>query len=126
MEEIKLDDDLKKTSNKNNIKGFWIGVAGFLILFVIIVAVVVGVTKVDGSTNSNYLTYDNYIQIQNGMTYSQVVDILDGHEGILDTSSTVGGYTLSYYTWSNSSGTKCIVVGFENGSVCAKSQYGLG
>ena len=126
MEEIKLNDDFNESPNKSNSKGIWIGIAGFLVLFIIVIAVVVGVSGGDGSTNSNYLTYSNYTQIQNGMSYSQVVDILDGHVGVLDTSSSYGGYTLSYYTWSNSSGTKCIVVGFENGSVCAKSQYGLG
>ena len=126
MEEIKLSDDFNESPNKSNNKSIWIGIAGFFVLFIIVVAVVVGVSGGDSSTNSNYLTYSNYTQIQNGMSYSQVVDILDGHQGVLDTSSSYGGYTLSYYTWSNSSGTKCIVVGFENGSVCAKSQYGLG
>ncbi|MBQ4557807.1 MAG: hypothetical protein IJA61_00315 [Clostridia bacterium] len=126
MEEIKLNYDLNEGSNKNNSKGNWSGVFGFLVLFIIVVVVVVGISVGDGSINSNYLTYSNYTQIQNGMSYSQVVDILDGHQGVLDTSSSYGGYTLSYYTWSNNSGTKCIVVGFENGSVCAKSQYGLG
>ena len=121
MEEIKLNDDFNESPNENNGKGAWIGIAGFLVLLIIVVAVVVGV-----SGDSNYLTYSNYTKIQNGMSYSQVVDILDGHKGVLDTSSSYGGSTLSYYTWSNSAGTKCIVVGFENGHVCAKSQYGLG
>ena len=125
MEEIKLNDDFNESPHKSNSKGVWIGIAWFLVLFIIVVAVVVGVSGGDGSTNSNYLTYSNYTQIQNGMSYSQVVDILDGHQGVLDTSSSYGGYTLSYYTWTNSSGTRCIVVGFENGKVCTKSQYGL-
>ena len=59
------------------------------------------------------------------MSYLQVVDILDGHEGVLYSYSEYGGYTLAYYTWTNSTASKCIVVGFMNDSVCAKSQYGL-
>ena len=126
MEEIKLHDNFNESPNKNSNKGALIGIVGFLVSLIIVVAVVVGFSGGDGSANSNYLTYSNYTQIQNGMSYSQVVDILGGHEGTLDTSSSYGGYTLSYYTWSNISGTKCIVVGFENRRVCAKSQYGLG
>ena len=126
MEEIKLNNDFNESPNKNNTKGVWIGIVGFLVLFIIVVAVFVSVSEGDGSTSSNYLTYSNYTKIENGMSYSQVVDILGGHQGVLDTSSSYGGYTLSYYTWSNSSETICIVVGFENGCVCAKSQYGSG
>jgi len=74
---------------------------------------------------STYLTYENYSKIKNGMSYSEVVEILDNHEGELDTSAGYGGYTLSYYHWTSTSGSRCIVVGFENGRVCAKSQYGL-
>ncbi len=125
MEESKLNNSFNEIPNKNNNKGFWIGITGFLVLFIIVIAVVVGLSGEDGLTNSNYLTYSNYTQIQNGMSYSQVVDILDGHQGVLDTSASSGGYTLSYYTWSNRSETKCIIVGFENGRVCAKSQYSL-
>ncbi len=124
MEEIKFDTESNQNFNKRNRKGVWIGVLGFLVLFAGVVAIVVAVPY-NKSSSYGYLTYDNYVQIQNGMSYSQVVDILDGHQGVLDTTSSYGGYTLSYYTWSNSSGSKCIVVGFQNGSVCTKSQYGL-
>lgn len=122
MEEIQLNIQKNEPQKQKN-KNFLIGIIGFVVIFVAIIAIAVGLSS--GSTSSNYLTYSNYTQIKNGMSYSQVVDILDGHEGVLDTSSSYEGYTLAYYTWSNSSGTKCIVVGFENGTVCAKSQYGL-
>lgn len=94
-----------------------IGVIIGVILFAVIISSV-------GGSNS-YLTYENYMKIHNGMTYNEVVDVLDGNQGELNTSGGYGDYTLSYYTWSNSLGTRCIVVGFENGRVCAKSQYGL-
>lgn len=123
MEEIQLNTQ-RNNPQKQKDKNLLIGIIGFAVIFIAIIAITVGL--LNGSTSSNYLTYSNYSQIRNGMSYSQVVDILDGHQGVLDTSSSYEGYKLSYYTWSNSSGTKCIVVGFENGIVCAKSQYGLG
>lgn len=122
MQEIKLDFNQDRPKNKK--KTTLIVVIGVAVLFAVIMAIAFGVLS-GGSTGASYLTYSNYAQIQNGMSYYQVVDILDGNQGALSTSSGFGGYTLAYYTWSNSSGTKCIVVGFENGSVCAKSQYGL-
>lgn len=103
-------------------KWIWATVA-FVAVFVIVLSITLGSRGC--SSNINYLTYDNYMKIQTGMTYTEVVEILDGHQGQLDTESGYGGYTLKYYTWTNSSGTRCIVVGFENGRVCAKSQYGL-
>ncbi len=73
---------------------------------------------------SGALTYDNYLKIHNGMTYSQVAEIFDS-PGQLDVSSSFEGYTLEYYTWQNASGTKIVTVGFENGRVCTKAQIGL-
>ena len=72
------------------------------------------------------LTFEMFNQIQTGMTYQEVCNIL-GSSGKLDIQSESGGYKLEYYTWSRT-GTytyKVIVVGFENGKVIAKSQAGL-
>ena len=111
-------------STTTAVKNKWVWAAvTFVAVFVIVLSIILGSQSC--SSSSNYLTYDNYMQIQNGMTYSQVVEILDGHQGQLDTESGYGGYTLKYYSWTNNSGTRCIVVGFENNRVCAKSQYGL-
>jgi len=107
-------------TNKNK----WIvAVIAFIIAFVVVISIILGSRGCSSSVS--YLTYENYIKIQNGMSYSEVVEILDGHQGQLDTESGYGGYTLKYYSWTNSSSTRCIVVGFENNRVCAKSQYGL-
>ncbi len=124
MEEIKLDANVEMTEKSSNNKGLWIGIIGVAVIFIIIIAVVVGISG-EGSSSSSYLTYSNYTRIQNNMTYSQVVEILGNDPGELTSTASSGGYTLSYYTWQNSSGSKCIVIGFENGKVCAKTQYGL-
>ncbi|MBQ9790712.1 MAG: DUF3862 domain-containing protein [Clostridia bacterium] len=125
MEEIKLTNDSNNNSGVGNHKGIWIGIIGVVVLLIIVISIACAVPGDGGASSSTYLTYSNYTKIQNGMSYSQVVDILGDDPGVLDSSSSYGGYTLSYYTWSNNSGSKCIVVGFENGKVCAKSQYGL-
>lgn len=121
MEEnnIQLNDQPPQRQSNSYIG--WIILA---VVVVVIIAVLVGVLV--GKTNGNgYLTYENYLKISNGMTYSQVVDILGGHAGTLDTSSSYEGYTMTVYSWSNNSGTKNIVVVFDNGKVSAKSQFGL-
>lgn len=125
MEEVKLVVDDCDQSNKNSKRKNALIAIVVVCSLMIVIGLVIGFCAPGGATSSNYLTYQNYSRIQNGMSYSQVVDVLGGHQGVLDVSSSYGGYTLSYYTWSNQSGTRCIVVGFENNKVCAKSQYGL-
>ncbi len=95
------------------------------IVTIIISAIFLIIITSSTSCSSSYLTYENYMKIHDGMTYSEVVEVLDGHQGTASTSSGFGGYTISYYIWSNSSETRCISVGFLNGKVVAKSQVGL-
>ena len=120
MEEINLGNQTNQPTHPNSNKKI-IGIVICIAVFVVILAIII---SSPGGTKT-YLTYENYMKIQTGMTYGEVVKILNDHQGDLDTSASYGGYTLSYYTWTNSSGTRCIVVGFENGKVCTKSQYGL-
>lgn len=132
MEQINLyDGDMKTPDNKSH-KGFW---AIFITLVIILVTVVVVVinfagrdeadTSIESSSYSTYLTYSNYTQIKDGMTYWQVVEILDGHYGELSSSYSYSDTTIKIYSWSNYSETKSITVGFNNNRVYYKSQYGL-
>lgn len=122
MEEINLGNgNQNNPPPKQNSNATVIGVIAVVAIVVILFAVIFSFL---GGSNS-YLTYENYMKIHNGMTYNEVVEVLDNHQGELDTSAGYGGYSLSYYSWTNSSGSRCIVIGFENGRVCAKSQYGL-
>lgn len=120
MEDAKLNLDTRNNCKKN----VWIIVIGLIIGIALVVGLSVGLARVeDVEKEQDWLTYENYIQIKDGMTYTQVVQIFNGNEGTLDTSSSYGGYTLAYYTWSYNA--KTVVIGFENGTVCAKSQFGL-
>lgn len=133
MEEIRLDNDHDEQSRNNNKNTKIIIAIAIMVIVVVLIGVILGFTldtNLDesgnsGHTGTRYLTYRNYEKIQTGMSYSEVVNIFGGNQGVLSTSSSYGGYTLSFYTWSNSSGTICVSIGFENNRVCAKSQYGL-
>ena len=120
MNELNIDNQSNQPSQNlpnKTVVGVMIAISIVLMLLAVIISSVGG--------SNGYLTYENYLNIHNGMTYNEVVEVLDGHQGELNTSAGYGGYSLSYYTWSNNSGSRCIVIGFENGRVCAKSQYGL-
>lgn len=116
MEEKKLNIEEQKGDNK---KWIWV------VLIIVGAVILISFLFKDGATVNNYLTYENYNKISTGMSYNSVVEIFDGNEGVLDSTASSGDYTISYYTWSNSSGSKIVVVGFENGYVMTKSQFGL-
>lgn len=98
-------------------------VAGSIFSVIIFIALMVWILMpIGGSVGT--LTYENYMSINNGMSYSQVCDIFDSN-GELSSTAGMEGYTLSYYTWSNEIGTRIVVVSFENGRVTGKSQVGL-
>lgn len=76
---------------------------------------------------SKTVTYSDYMQIKNGMSYSQVVGIvgsqgkemsrnhMDGVPGFMDSIETVG------YMWQNGDGSNLLVV-FQNDRVVQKNQ----
>ena len=109
---------MEKTKNKSLIQ-----IA--LVLVVLVLGTILVGCAVDSNSIDDYLTYENYLKIENGMTYSEVVDILGGYEGTLDTSAGSEGYYLEYYSWTSEYGLEIITIGFENGKVMAKSQIGL-
>ena len=103
-------------ANKKNIISLSICFIALVILLSIII--------ISAATDSDdYLNYENYAQIQNGMTYHEVVEALDNHIGRSNKPSQRGSCV---YTWEDSSGSRRISVSFdENGIVYNKSQYGL-
>ncbi|HDR7436686.1 TPA: DUF3862 domain-containing protein [Bacillus anthracis] len=64
-------------------------------------------------------------QIQNGMSYDDIVTIIGG-DGELCSEATAGGYKTSLYTWEgqrwNGSNAK---VTFKNGKIMTKAQFGI-
>ena len=70
------------------------------------------------------MTLDKFNQIEVGMTYEQVVEIV-GFEGKLSTESNIGDYSIKTYIWEASNGIANALVSFTNGKVSSKNQIGL-
>ena len=70
---------------------------------------------------SGKITSDNYSRIANGMTKSEVQEILGPGESAAE--STYMDYSSEVVTWK--SGMKVISISFSNGEVIAKAQSGL-
>jgi hypothetical protein len=75
------------------------------------------------SDHRDQFTLNKYYEIQNGMSYSEVVRIL-GDRGQELSRSEIGGYTSSMYQWINPSGSSLTVM-FSNDLVASKAQLGL-
>ncbi|MDZ4632287.1 DUF3862 domain-containing protein [Bacillus cereus] len=81
--------------------------------------------KTNTSSNEKTMTKAEFEQIQNGMTYEEVVKII-GSDGELQSESTVGDYTSKLYTWKGEGGLGANAnITFQNNEVQAKSQFGL-
>ena len=103
-------------------------VIGFSILVLCVLMVVLAVVLIprNSGQSSPGITYENFEKIENGMTYSEVCDIL-GSKGTLDAGAGSGEQSLEYYSWTLSKpiGYASITVSFQNGKVAAKLQVGL-
>ncbi|PEN88349.1 hypothetical protein CN553_23570 [Bacillus cereus] len=71
------------------------------------------------------MTKAEFEQIQNDMTYEEVVQII-GSEGKLTSESTVADYTTKLYTWKCEGGLGANAnITFQNNRVQSKTQFGL-
>lgn len=78
--------------------------------------------------NSNEVTRSEYQEVETGMSYSTVENIV-GESGEKVSSSEVDGFggsgvSTNLYRWQNSDGTNMVVI-FQNNEVISKSQFGL-
>ncbi|MDR6225131.1 DUF3862 domain-containing protein [Desmospora profundinema] len=69
------------------------------------------------------LTMDKYNQIENGMSYDEVVEII-GFEGEENSQNEVAGVKTVMYTWQNSDGSNMNAI-FQDDKLNSKSQFGL-
>ena len=69
-------------------------------------------------------TYDEYLKIEIGMSYEEVVAVI-GSEGTELSSVSIAGNTASVYQWEGSKKYSNVVVEFSNGKVISKAQSGL-
>lgn len=103
-------------ANKKNFIG--LGICLFIVF--IFFAVIIISSLID---SDDYLNYENYEKIEIGMTYEEVVELLDNHIGRSMYPSGRGG---GIYAWSNDSGSRKIVIAFDQkGLVVNIKQFGL-
>jgi hypothetical protein len=82
------------------------------------------------SAGHQVITLDEYNQVSDGMSYSQVVSIVgeDGKENSSSTMPGVPGYTEAIitkaYSWQNADGSNMICM-FQNDRLISKAQAGL-
>lgn len=70
------------------------------------------------------LTMENYLRLQSGMSYDEVVEILGG-TGTEKARSGDSTYEIVIYEWTSTFGFGLVSSTFENGSLTGKSQMGL-
>jgi hypothetical protein len=81
-------------------------------------------TSNSGTSAAGACTYDMYMAIEEGMSYSQVVEII-GVDGTEMSSSSVGGNTAKVYQWDGDKLYSNVIVEFLNDEVVSKAQAGL-
>ncbi len=74
--------------------------------------------------NEEWISADEYGQIENGMSYEQVKEIV-GSEGEEVSTVTVGDMTTTIYMWYGKDHISNANVTFQNDAVMAKAQIGL-
>lgn len=69
------------------------------------------------------VTMDNYMRVQTGMSYTEVVQILGKH-GTESSRGDVAGFQTVLYTW-QADGVGSMNAMFQNGKLIQKAQFGL-
>ena len=97
---------------------------GIMIIF----AGISAMSNVEDTTSDEdkgcYVTMEKFNQINTGMTYDEVKNII-GCDGTLSTETSVGNQTLKIYGWYAKNGVSNATFSFTNDKLDAKSQLGL-
>lgn len=75
------------------------------------------------SVGEQFVTFEKYQKIENGMTYDQVKQII-GHEGEELSQNEIAGIKTIMYQWVNKNGSNMNAM-FQNDDVVQKSQFRL-
>jgi hypothetical protein len=84
--------------------------------------------KKDDSKDKKTINYEEFQQIQNGMSYEEVVEIIGGAEGELNQESGTKGdqFYMATYGWDGEDGWgDNAVISFDGNGVTSKTQLGL-
>ena len=128
---------MKEKKEKTFYKKWW-----FWLIILIVVGIIAGsqgtnsnVTEQTATNSSNLVTSENtritleeFNQIQTGMTYEQVVEVIGDGGGIMSECGKTGGgqNKTKIYSWEGKGGLGANAnVTFQGGKVVAKAQFGL-
>lgn len=81
-------------------------------------------TTVTSEEKDVRVTLEQYNQVQDGMTYDEVVSIFGGKENS-SSESEIAGIKSEVKTWSGNGTFSVVSIGFTDGKVSSKSQTGL-
>ena len=102
----------------------WIYYSLFAIIPVVTAMIVFRVL----AKKNSHLSHANFERIEEGMSYEQVVQLMQSHRGELISSSTIDNVTLTYYQWSGWVGyfkRRVFHIQFQNDRVVAKNKNGI-
>ncbi len=128
MQRICVSNNSERIQKITFKKTIWYSIGAAILVFIIGIVIAASIDAAAKAKSKEYITYENFSEIQEGMTYQEVVNILDGHKGIHGTETDWLFVTIEreYYKWSDSDKTKSITVYFDsNGNVSDKSEYNL-
>lgn len=128
MQKISIDKNSERIQKTTFKKVIWSAIGISILVFLIGIAIAVSIDAARKAKSVEYITYENYSDIQEGMRYQEVVDILDGHEGTygIDRDWLFVTIEREYYKWSNKDKTKSITVYVDSDMrVTDKNEYNL-
>jgi hypothetical protein len=101
-------------------------VLGVFIFFVGLIFAIGALSNMVSSESSEkeWISMEEFSEIETGMTYDEVVEIV-GCEGELSSEVSVVDITSEMYVWYGADGISNANVTFSNGKVMAKAQFGL-
>ena len=116
-----------KCGKKQSHTPVWMRILG---IFIIIIGVVYLFGRDEESAEPKeeekgcYATLEKFNEIQHGMTYEEVVNII-GCDGTLSSDVGAGSYNIKMYYWYAENNVSNMVLSFDNGKLSGKNQIGL-
>lgn len=104
---------------------------GFIILIIAMIPLIIDISEIPFNqseiANTNKITLEKFNQIQSGMTYQEVVDIIGEEGNILSESNIMNDeqYKTTMYYWYGQDGISNANVTIQGGKVISKAQIGL-
>ena len=78
MREINVCKNGEKIQKTTFRKSIWISIGIALSVFVLGIIISASIDAIKKANSTEYITYENYQKIDEGMTYQEVVNIFDG------------------------------------------------